>query len=32
LEAGARPGTGNFVARAYLNAKVGISFNWRLIK
>jgi len=31
VELGARPGTGNFAERGYINAKLGVSFNWRLI-
>ena len=31
VEAGTRPGTGSFLARTYLNAKFGMSLNWRLL-
>ncbi len=32
LEVGARPGMGSMIARSFFSAKVGVSFNWKLIK
>lgn len=32
VEAGARPGLGSMISRSYFSAKIGVSFNWRLIK
>lgn len=32
VEAGSRPGMGSMISRTYFSAKVGVSFNWRLIK
>lgn len=31
VEVGSRPGTGSFLARTYLNAKVGMSLNFKVI-
>ena len=32
IELGSRPGTGSFIARTYLNVKVGMSFNFNVVK
>jgi hypothetical protein len=32
IELGSRPGTGSFLARTYLNAKVGVSLNYNVVK